>query len=63
MILSDEAMWSVLHDGALAERGMPKYPVLTKGQVKKLQVYILSLSREAAGTRAPSAEKPALESM
>lgn len=49
--LSEEALWSVLHDGVLAERGMPPFPQLTRDQVRSLAAYIRATAREALGTR------------
>jgi quinohemoprotein ethanol dehydrogenase len=45
--LSSDALWSVLHDGALASRGMPAFPMLQREQADALFQYIRSLSREA----------------
>ncbi len=52
--LSEDALWSVMHDGALAQRGMPAFPMLTRSQVRNLQAYIRATAREALGTRKPS---------
>jgi quinohemoprotein ethanol dehydrogenase len=51
MPLSEDALWSVLHDGVLAERGMPPFPQLTRDQVRSLQAYIRATAREAMGAR------------
>lgn len=56
--LSEEALWSVLHDGVLAERGMPPFPQLTRDQVRSLQAYIRATAREALGNR-PADTAPA----
>lgn len=49
--LSEDALWSVVHDGVLAERGMPPFPQLTRDQVRSLAAYIRATAREALGTR------------
>jgi quinohemoprotein ethanol dehydrogenase len=45
--MDPEALWTVLHDGALAEKGMPRFPMFTRGQVNQLYAYIRSGAREA----------------
>jgi quinohemoprotein ethanol dehydrogenase len=45
--MSEDALWSVLHDGALAPRGMPAFPALTRAQVRNLQDYIRQTARDA----------------
>ncbi len=51
--LSEEALWSVVHDGALAQRGMPAFPTLTRSQVRNLQDYIRATARQALGKQTP----------
>ena len=49
--LSEEGLWAVLHEGALAERGMPQFPNLSRPQVHQLWSYIRARSREAMGNK------------
>jgi quinohemoprotein ethanol dehydrogenase len=42
-----EALWSVLHDGALLERGMPQYATLTRDEVTQLHAYIRAEAHRA----------------
>jgi len=42
-----DRLWSVLHDGALQERGMPRYEKLTREQVRQIHAYIRAGAREA----------------
>jgi quinohemoprotein ethanol dehydrogenase len=53
LVLSDEAFWNVVHDGALAPRGMPAFPTLTRSQARNLQDYILAEARRAVGKPSP----------
>jgi quinohemoprotein ethanol dehydrogenase len=43
--LTAEAFWSVVHDGALIERGMPRFGLFAKPQVEALRQYIRSRAR------------------
>lgn len=54
--LSEQGIWSVVHDGALLERGMPQYTTLDRQQVRDIYAYIRAGAREAAKTGDPSAE-------
>jgi quinohemoprotein ethanol dehydrogenase len=54
--LSEESFWEVVHDGALAERGMPRFPI-TRQQAHQLWSAIRAAAREALGTRPPPAEE------
>jgi quinohemoprotein ethanol dehydrogenase len=47
--LDQEAMWSVLHDGALLPKGMPRFTQLSREDVGNIYQYIRSKAREAAG--------------
>jgi hypothetical protein len=47
--LDEDAMWQVLHEGALLPKGMPRFPNFTREQVHQLYSYI------RAGARAASA--------
>jgi hypothetical protein len=46
--LDRDAIWSVVHDGALATHGMPQFPALTRDDVDKIYAYIRQQTREAA---------------
>jgi len=54
LALSAGSFWSVVHDGTLAQRGMPAFPMLNREQVDGLQAYIRAAAREALGTRESS---------
>jgi quinohemoprotein ethanol dehydrogenase len=43
--LSPEAFWSVVHDGALIERGMPRFGVFGKPQIEALRQYVRARAR------------------
>jgi quinohemoprotein ethanol dehydrogenase len=49
--LNPEAFWSVVHDGALIERGMPRFGMFEKVQIEALRQYV------RAGARAGSAKQ------
>ncbi len=53
LALSAESLWSVLHYGSLAPRGMPAFPMLSRAQVSSLQAAIRAAARESLGTRKP----------
>jgi quinohemoprotein ethanol dehydrogenase len=38
--LDPKALWSILHDGALLPRGMPRFDKLDAGQVEEISAYI-----------------------
>jgi len=42
-----EMLWSVLHDGALLEQGMPRYANLSREQVEQIWSYIRAEARKA----------------
>jgi len=41
-----DALWSVLHDGALMSRGMPRYEQFSRKQVGQLYSFIRAMARE-----------------
>ncbi|MGE3691223.1 MAG: PQQ-dependent dehydrogenase, methanol/ethanol family [Novosphingobium sp.] len=43
-----EALWSVVHDGALLSQGMPRFASLTREQVDQIWSYIRAEARKAA---------------
>jgi quinohemoprotein ethanol dehydrogenase len=47
LALDREAFWSVLHDGALEHRGMPRYGEFTREEALQLQAYIRAGARKA----------------
>jgi quinohemoprotein ethanol dehydrogenase len=47
--LDPESFHSVVHDGALLQRGMPKFDMLTPTQLNQIYVYIRSRARAALG--------------
>ncbi len=56
--LSEDALWSVVHDGALMQRGMPRFAMLPRPQVHALYMYIRATAREALGRRKPIEDQP-----
>jgi quinohemoprotein ethanol dehydrogenase len=53
LALDRDSLWSVLHDGALIQQGMPRFENLTRTQVDQLYAYI------RAGARAALKAQPA----
>jgi quinohemoprotein ethanol dehydrogenase len=49
--LTEDGLWTVLHEGALKERGMPGFPNLTREQVHNLHAFLRAKAREALGLR------------
>ena len=49
--LDSTAFWSVLHDGALLPRGMPRFQALEKPQVEAIRQYIRSRSRAGLASK------------
>jgi len=47
LALDKEAMWQVLHEGALLSKGMPRFQRFTREQVHQLYSYIRAGAREA----------------
>jgi quinohemoprotein ethanol dehydrogenase len=43
--LTPEAFWSVVHDGALIERGMPRFDTFGKPQIEGLRQYVRARAR------------------
>lgn len=46
---SPESLWTVLHDGALLPKGMPRFETLTRAQVMQIYSYIRAGARAASG--------------
>ena len=55
--LYPESFWTVVHDGALLPRGMPRFDNLTPQEAAQIQSYIRAGARESLGTR-KATEKP-----
>jgi quinohemoprotein ethanol dehydrogenase len=47
--LDPNNLWTVLHDGALLESGMPRFETLSREQVMQIYAYIRAGAREALG--------------
>jgi quinohemoprotein ethanol dehydrogenase len=47
LALNPDAFWAVVHDGALIQRGMPRFDFFTREQVLQIYAYIRSGAREA----------------
>jgi quinohemoprotein ethanol dehydrogenase len=45
--LDPSAMWTVVHDGALLQHGMPAFPMFTHDQVMQIYAYVRATAREA----------------
>jgi quinohemoprotein ethanol dehydrogenase len=59
LALSEENVYAVVHDGALMQRGMPRFDMLGRDQIHSLYMYIRASAREALGTRKPIEDQPA----
>jgi quinohemoprotein ethanol dehydrogenase len=46
-----DGLWTVLHDGALAPRGMPRFDNYSRDEVRELHAYIRAGARKKLGTR------------
>jgi quinohemoprotein ethanol dehydrogenase len=44
--LHRENLWNILHDGALLQNGMPRFPELTEAQIGQIYAYVRSRARE-----------------
>jgi quinohemoprotein ethanol dehydrogenase len=53
--MDPEAFWTVLHEGALIQQGMPKFDNLTRQQAMQIYAYIRAGAREALGKPQPVA--------
>jgi quinohemoprotein ethanol dehydrogenase len=47
LALNPESFWSVVHDGTLLAKGMPRFETLTREQVMQIYAYIRAGAREA----------------
>ncbi len=57
LALSEESFWQVVHEGALAERGMPKFLSVSRAQAHQIWSALRAAAREALGTRKPPADQ------
>jgi quinohemoprotein ethanol dehydrogenase len=56
LALDPDAFWSVVHDGALLQHGMPRYETLSREQAMQIYAYIRAGAREAIETRKADGE-------
>jgi quinohemoprotein ethanol dehydrogenase len=56
--LDPEALWSVVHDGALLQRGMPRYDMMTREQVMQIYAYIRAGAREVLADQKRRSQSP-----
>jgi quinohemoprotein ethanol dehydrogenase len=47
LALTEEGVWSAVHDGTLLPRGMPAFAMFTREQVRQIHAYIRAEAREA----------------
>jgi quinohemoprotein ethanol dehydrogenase len=59
--LDPDSLWTVVHDGALMERGMPQFPMFTRAQVMQIYAYIRDGARKSIEAQRTNAN-PALRS-
>ena len=45
--LTSDGLWAVVHDGALASKGMPRFDNLTREQVNALYAFIRASARQS----------------
>jgi quinohemoprotein ethanol dehydrogenase len=62
VVLDRDALWTVLHDGVLMQRGMPQFAQLSRADADKLYNYLRATAREALGLRKPTVYPPVGES-
>ena len=58
LALNEDAFYQVVHDGALMQRGMPRFDVFNRDQVHALWMTVRAASREALGAHAPLSTTP-----
>ena len=54
--LDRAALWSVLHDGALLRRGMPRFQAFSEAEVGQIQQFIRERARAATSARGDHAK-------
>jgi quinohemoprotein ethanol dehydrogenase len=52
LALSQDALWAVVHDGVLIQRGMPRFDDLSREQLSELYTYIRAGARKALTEKA-----------
>ena len=52
--LTPDGLWSVLHDGALLSRGMPRFDTFSRDQVRQIWSYIRQRARDAKAAQSTS---------
>lgn len=57
--LDFDSFRTLLKEGPLMERGMPRFETLTDEQIRQLYAYVRAKAREALGTRKPSPQERA----
>ena len=50
--LNPDSFWTIVHEGASLQRGMPRFEMFGKAQMNQLYVYIRSRARVALENRA-----------
>ena len=55
--LDTDSFWSVVHDGALIQNGMPRFDKLTRKQVMQIYAYVRAGAREAIEAQKNAAPK------
>lgn len=58
LALDREALWSVLHDGALLPKGMPRFPAYTAGEVGQIHAFIRAKARAELARQHQRANRP-----
>ena len=57
--MNPASFWNVVHDGALLEKGMPRFDRLDAAQLRQIQAYIRLKTREAVEAQSGSAPSAA----
>jgi quinohemoprotein ethanol dehydrogenase len=52
--MDHDSLWSVVHDGALVQAGMPRFDKLDAAQVRQIHAYIRARARETIAAAKPS---------
>jgi quinohemoprotein ethanol dehydrogenase len=54
-----DSLSQLLKTGALMERGMPRFEMLSDTEIRQIHAYIRARAREALGSRKPDNSAPA----
>jgi quinohemoprotein ethanol dehydrogenase len=57
--LDPQSFYTVVHDGALIQQGMPRFDILSRQQIMQIWAYIRSGAREAAAAQQAAAQQSA----